>query len=95
MAHDMGHHMKLGRYTTIGDGPILGGRPLGLLLAWLAKKCDTRAEHHDYVELIEYKERFDARKAALDIAGFDKLLAKERQAYGDDELSFEPYVVAA
>jgi hypothetical protein len=83
-------------------GPPIGGRPLGLLIAWLARGCDCercpdRASHRTTISAIEasFDERYSARLSATHLLGFNFLVSCERQDWHDDELPFEPSRVAA
>ena len=84
-------------YKNDKGGVLRGGRPLGLMVAWLARgckdSCDTKACHRDELALIDFKERFDARTSAMPLDGFTELLRKERGDLDDAELPFEPLTV--
>jgi hypothetical protein len=69
-----------------------GGRPIGLMIAWLARGCTCidRQNHRDVLAEIDFKERYDARMSALAFHGYAALVACEREDWDDEELPFEP-----
>jgi hypothetical protein len=76
------------------EGPPVGGRPLGLLVAWLARSeiCHTKDLHRAAISDIEesFAVRFNARRSVQTLEGFATLVAFERRDFHDDELPLEP-----
>ena len=70
---------------------MLAGRPLGLMLAWLArgKSCACRGTHKDAVSEITFAERCCARLDAMENPAFLALQACERANLEDAELPLE------
>jgi hypothetical protein len=98
-AHKRGHTRCVltrssDRYMkTAACGTVVGGRPLGLMLAWLRRcNCATQGDHVN--ELAEVERDFEERKQArIDLGSFDDFLALhacERQELHDNELPLEP-----
>jgi hypothetical protein len=72
----------------------IGGRPLGLLVAWLARSepHDDRVAHREFVRLIEddFHVRMRSRQHAMTLPGWAQIQQFERQLLHDDELAIEP-----
>jgi hypothetical protein len=71
-----------------------GGRPLGLLCAWLEAGpcCGYRFVHCEQTSVLEedYDARLAARLRAMTVPGYDAIARHERHALHDGELLNEP-----
>lgn len=68
-----------------------GGRPLGLMVAWLARgECACKSDHKESLHDINLEERINARVRSVCLPGFAELMSFERHELGDGELPVEP-----
>lgn len=85
------------RYKRETGELVRGGRPLGLMAAWLSRGCDgaciSKDSHRELIAHISFEERYAGRLEIASLPGYDILAGKERGNMDDSEFPFEPLLI--